>query len=80
MILRYLALGAFAVLTGMTVASDVSPVRHSPVAFKVAGTAKLQAYGSRSAQQAASSSARKLDAALSQISRHLNQVRSDHAV
>jgi hypothetical protein len=80
MILRYFVLGAFAALTGMTIASDVSPVRHSPVQFNVAGSVKLRAYGNRSAQQTASSTAKKLDAALSQISRHLDQVRADHAV
>ena len=48
--------------------------------FNVAGAAKLHAYGSRSAQQAASSTARKMDAALAEISRHLNQVRADHAI
>ena len=57
MSLRYFVLGAFAVITGMTVASDVSPVRHSPVQYKIAGTAKLHAYGNRSAQQAASRTA-----------------------
>jgi len=77
---RYLVLGAFAVITGITVASDVSPVRRSPVQFNAAGTVKLHAYGSRSAQQAASSTARKMDAALAEISRHLSQVRPDHAV
>lgn len=80
MILRYFVVGAVAVITGMTLASDVSPVRHSPVPFRVAGTAKLHAYGNRSTQQVSSSAAKKLDAALSQLSRHLNQVRADHAV
>ena len=80
MTLRYLVLGAFAVITGITVASDVSPVRHSPVKFNVAGSVKLHAYGNRSAEQVASGTARKMDAALAQISRHLDQVRSDHAV
>jgi hypothetical protein len=78
--LGHFVLGACAVITGMTVASDVSPVRHSPVQFKIAGAAQLHAYGNRSAQQAASSTAQKLDAALSQISRHLDQVRTDHAI
>jgi hypothetical protein len=78
--LRYLVLGAFAVITGITVASDVSPVRHSPLRFNAAGGVKLHAYGNRSAQQVSSSTARKMDAALAQISRHLDQVRPDHAV
>jgi hypothetical protein len=78
--LRYLVLGAFAVITGITVASDVSPVRRSPVQFNVAGSVKLHAYGNRSAQQVASSTASKMDAALAQISRHLAQVRAGHAV
>jgi hypothetical protein len=78
--LRYVVLGACAVLTGITVASDVSPMRRSPVQFNLAGTAKLHAYGSRSAQQVASSTARKMDAALAEISRHLNQVRAEHAI
>ena len=80
MTLRYLVLGAFAVITGVTVASDVSPVRRSPVQFNVAGSARLQAYGNRSAQQVASGTASKMDAALSQIVRHLDQVRADHAI
>ena len=77
---RYFALGAVAMLAGMTGAADVSPIRSSPVPFNIAGTAKLHAYGSRSAPQVASPSAKKLDSALSQISRHLDQVRSDHAI
>ena len=80
MSLRYFVLGTFAVITGVTVASDVSPMRHSPVQFNVAGSVKLHAYGSRSAQQVTSSTAKKLDPALSQISRHLSQVRADHAI
>jgi hypothetical protein len=78
--LRHLALGILAVLTGLTAASDVPPVRRSPLPFHVPGTATLRAYGSRSAQQAASLSGRKMDAALSELSRHLNQVRPDHAM
>ena len=78
--LGYFALGAVAVLAGITVASDVSPVRRSPVPYSVAGSVKLHAYGNRSAQQVASSTAKKMDAALSQISRHLDQVSTDHAV
>jgi hypothetical protein len=77
---RYVVLGALAVLTGITVASDVSPMRLSPVQFNVAGAVKLHAYGSRSTQQVASSTARKMDAALAEISRHLSQVRADHAI
>jgi hypothetical protein len=80
MSLRYLALGTLAVVTGITAASDVSPMRHSPVQFSVAGTAKLHAYGSRTAQQVASATGRKMDAALAEISRHLSQVRPDHAL
>jgi len=78
--LRYVALATLAVVTGFTAASDVSPVRRSPVQFNVAGTAKLHAYGSRSAQQVASPTARKLDAALAEISRGASQVRPDHAL
>jgi hypothetical protein len=78
--LRYLALGALAVVTGITAASDVAPVRHSPLQFNVSGSAQLHAYGSRTAQQAASVTGRKLDAALAEISRNLNRVRPDHAI
>jgi hypothetical protein len=78
--LRYLALGTLAVLTGITAASDVAPVRRSPVQFSVAGTATLRAYGSRTAQQVASTTGRKMDAALAEISRHLNQVNADQAI
>jgi hypothetical protein len=80
MSLRYLALGTLAVVTGITAASDVSPMRHGPVQFSVAGTAKLHAYGSRTAQQVASASGRKMDAALAEIARHLSQVRPAHAL
>jgi hypothetical protein len=78
--LRHVALGTLAVLTGITAASDVAPMRRSPVQFNVPGSAQLHAYGSRTAQQAASVSGRKMDAALAQISRNLNQVRPDHAI
>jgi len=80
MSLRYFVLGTVAAITAITAASDVAPMRHSPVQFNVAGASKLHAYGSRSAQQVASSTARKMDPALAEISRHLNQVRPDHAV
>jgi hypothetical protein len=80
MALRYVALATLAVVTGFTAASDVSPVRRSPVQFNVAGAGKLHAYGSRSAQQVASATGRKLDAALAEISRGASQVRPDHAM
>jgi Subtilase family len=78
--LRYLALGTLAVVTGITAASDVAPVRRSPVQFSTAGSAKLHAYGSRTAQQVASATGRKMDAALAEISRSLSQVRPEHAI
>jgi hypothetical protein len=46
----------------------------------VPGTAKLQAIGSRSAEQRASATGSKFDAALADIARHLNRVRPDHAL
>ena len=44
------------------------------------GGAQLMAFGGRSAAQRASASAARLDAALADLSRHLDRVRTDHAL
>jgi hypothetical protein len=76
---RFFAVGIVAALAAITAVSAVGPVQprlhaNSP------GTAKLQAFGSRSPQQHASANGSKFDAALADIARHLNRVRPDHAL
>jgi Subtilase family len=76
---RIFALGAVAAFAAISAVSAIGPVQprlhvNSP------GIAKLQAFGSRSAQQRASATGSKFDAALADIARHLNRVRPDHAL
>lgn len=76
---RFFALGAVAALAAISAVSAVGPVQPRLHAT-VPGIAQLQAYGSRSAEQRASATGSKFDAALADIARHLNRVRSDHAL
>jgi hypothetical protein len=76
---RIFALAAVAVLAAISAVSAVGPAQ--PRLHATApGTAKLQAFGSRSAEQRASTTGSKFDAALADIARHLNRVRPDHAL
>jgi MYXO-CTERM domain-containing protein len=77
---RFFAIGILAALTTLTAVSAVGPLHprlHPQVA---AGHSALRAYGSRSAQQSESATASKFDAALADISRHMNRVRPGHTV
>jgi hypothetical protein len=76
---RIFALGAVAALAAISAVSAVGPSQPRLHAT-VPGTAKLQAFGSRSAEQRASANGSKFDAALADIARHLNRVRPDHAL
>ncbi len=69
------ALGLLAVLTTSS-AESVVPAAHRPLT-RAPGGAQLMAFGGRSAAQRASAHAAKLDAALADLSRHLDRVRSD---
>jgi hypothetical protein len=77
---RFLALGAVAALTAISAVSAVGPQRPQLFRANLPGTSHLHAFGSRSAQQTASATGAKFDAALADISRHLNRVRPDHAL
>ncbi len=77
---RIFALGAAAALAAISAVSAVGPAQPRLHATVPPGTAKLQAFGSRSAEQRASATGSKFDAALADIARHLNRVRADHAV
>ncbi len=77
---RFFALGAVAALAAISAVSAVGPVQPRLHATVPPGTAKLQAFGSRSAEQRASAAGSKFDAALAEIARHLNRVRPDHAL
>jgi Subtilase family len=70
------AVAAFAAISAVSAVGLVQPRLHA----SVPGTAQLRAIGSRSAEQRASSTGSKFDAALAEIARHLNRVRPDHAL
>jgi subtilisin family serine protease len=72
------ALTLLAVLASSS-ADSVVPAAKKPLA-QAAGAAQLMAFGGRSAAQRASASAARLDAALADLSRHLDRVRTDHAL
>src|SRR5215469_4877244 len=60
-------------------ADSVVPAAKQTLA-RGAGKAQLMAFGGRSAAQRSSASAARLDAALADLSRHLDRVRTDHAL
>jgi hypothetical protein len=70
---------ALAALLAASAADSVVPARQKPAARGTGGP-QLMAFGGRSAAQRASASAAKLDAALADLSRHLDRVRTDHAL
>ncbi len=76
-----LAASALALLALLATSSafSVVPARQKPLA-RVAGGAQLMAFGGRSAEQPSGPHAAKLDAALADLSRHLNRVRSERAL
>ena len=70
---------AFLAVLATSSADSVVPTAKKPLAQGPA-PAQLMAFGARSAAQRASASAAKLDAALADLSRHLDRVRTDHAL
>jgi hypothetical protein len=72
------ALAFLAVLT--TSAADSAVPAAKQALARGPGEAQLTAFGGRSAAQRASASAARLDAALADLSRHLDRVRTDHAL
>src|SRR6516162_4634533 len=70
---------AFLAVLATSSADSVVPAAKKPLAQGPA-PAQLMAFGARSAAQRASASAAKLDAALADLSRHLDRVRTDHAL
>src|SRR6516162_5052744 len=72
------ALAFMAVLAASSAESVVSAAKKSLA--RGPGEARLMAFGGRDAAQRASASAAKLDGALADLSRHLHQVRTEHAL
>jgi subtilisin family serine protease len=70
---------AFLAVLAASSADSVVPAAKQTLA-RGTGQAQLMAFGGRSAAQRASGSAAKLDAALADLSRHLDRVRGDHAL
>jgi Subtilase family len=80
MALRKIALGVMGTVVVGAAASAVGPWQMPLRPLSVPGTAHLQAFGGRSAQQIASPAGSKFDAALAQIARHANTLRPGHEV
>jgi Subtilase family len=80
MALRKIALGMIGTVVVGAAASAVGPWQMPLRPLNVPGTAHLQAFGGRSAQQVSSASGAKFDAALAQIARHANTLRPGHEV
>ena len=72
------ALTFLAVLAGSSADSAVLAAKRTQA--RGPGAAQLMAFGGRSAAQRASASAARLDASLADLSRHLDRVRTDHAL
>jgi hypothetical protein len=72
------ALAFLAVIAAWSANSGM-PSRHQPVT-RLPGGGQLMAFGGRSAEQRRSPGAAKLDAALADLSRHLDRVRSERAL
>jgi hypothetical protein len=80
---RHLLIASVGLLAGVAAISATYVMRSFDLhrgAATVAGSRHLYAYGSRSASQVASPTARKFDAALAELSRHAPQARPDHAL
>lgn len=78
MALRKIAVGMIGALVIVAAASAVIPWRMPLRAVNAPGAAQLKAFGGRSAQQVASPSGSKFDAALAAIARHANTLRPGH--
>src|SRR5262252_2866926 len=70
---------AFLAVLAASSADSVVPAAKQTLA-RGAGTAQVMAFGGRNAAQRSSASAARLDAALADLSRHLDRVRADHAL
>jgi hypothetical protein len=80
---RHLLIAGVGLLAGVAAVSATYVMRSFDLhrgAPTVAGSRHLYAFGSRSASQVASPTARKFDAALAELSRHAPQARPDHAL
>jgi hypothetical protein len=81
MALRTLVIGALAVLTALAASSADSPLYlNGPRPNLTPGNARLYVVGSRSAQQRQSTTARKLDSILADLSRHAALARPGHVL
>jgi Subtilase family len=78
MALRKIAMGMMGAVMAVAAASAVGPGQLTLRQEAVPGAAHLKAFGGRSAQQAASLSGSKFDAALAQIARQANTLRPGH--
>jgi len=72
--------GGLALLALLAADAANSVVPAQKPAARISGGAQLMAFGGRSTTQRQTGSGRKLDAALADLSRHLNRVRSEHAL
>jgi hypothetical protein len=70
---------AFLAVLATSSADSVVPAAKKPLA-RLPGGAQLMAFGGRSATQRSSASSAKLDAALADLSRHLDRVRTERAL
>src|SRR6202034_4626641 len=78
---RFYTIGTLAVLTTMAAVAAVSTMRHPHLRPSAApGSARLHAFGVRSAQQRQSAAAAKFDGPLADLSRHAALARPEHAV
>jgi len=78
MALRKISMGMAGMVLAVAAASAVGPEQQTLRQEAVPGAAHLKAFGGRSAQQVASPSGSKFDAALAQIARHGNTLRPGH--
>jgi Subtilase family len=78
---RFFTIGSAAVLTTIAAIAAVSTLRHPHLRPSIApGSARLHAFGSRSARQRHSAAGAKFDGALADLSRHAALARSEHAL
>src|SRR5258708_3465438 len=77
---RFFTIGTLTILTTAAAVAAISTLRQPHLRPSAApGTARLRAFGSRSAQQRQSSGA-KFDGALADLSRHAALARPEHAI
>jgi hypothetical protein len=77
---RFFALGTAAALMAISAGSAVGPSQPTLMHPSLSGSSPLRAAGGRSPQQRESAAGSKFDAALAEISRHVNSVRPGHAL